>query len=131
MRAYSITHPPGVTRALRTRTAAETRLCDNPRMHPVLFVTTAFLVCAFLFLCVGAWRVNRGLSAPRPFAERAAIAIIFATVGLQALVWLGADHPRATEARVVAVWLQLLCSFGISAVALASGRLVSPRTGAD
>jgi hypothetical protein len=97
-------------------------------MHPVLFVTTAFLVCEFLVLCVGAWRVSRGLIAPRPFAERATIAIIFATVGLQALLWLRADHPQAGEVRVVAVWIQLLCAFGISGVALASGRVWAPHT---
>jgi hypothetical protein len=94
-------------------------------MHPVLFVTTAFLVWAFLVLCVGAWRIHRGRMQPRPFARRATIAIIFATVGLQALIWLDADQPQASQTRVVAVWLQLLSAFGISGVALASGRLVS------
>jgi hypothetical protein len=100
-------------------------------MHPVLFITTAFLVGAFLVLCVGAWRIHRGRVRPRPFAERATIAIIFATVGLQALIWLRADQPQASQTRVVAVWLQLLCAFGISSVALVSGRLVSPRTSPD
>lgn len=105
--------------------------CNNPRMHPVLYVTTAFLVWAFLVLCVGAWRIHRGRMQPKPFAERATIAIIFATVGLQAVIWLRADQPQASQTRVVAVWLQLLSAFGVSGVVLASGRLVSPRTHLD
>jgi hypothetical protein len=98
-------------------------------MHPVLFVTTAFLVWAFVFLCVGAWRIHRGRMQPRPFAERAAVAIIFGTVGLQAVLWLRADQPGASPTRVVAVWLQLLSAYGISGIALACGKLVSARSG--
>jgi hypothetical protein len=66
-------------------------------MHPFLFVTTAFLAGAFLFLCVGAWRVFRGRERPRPFMERAAMAGIFATVGWQALTWLRADQAVASQ----------------------------------
>jgi cytochrome bd-type quinol oxidase subunit 1 len=97
-------------------------------MHPFLYVTTAFLVGAFLFLCVGAWRVFRGHDQPRPFIERAAMAGIFAVVGWQALTWLRADQATASQARVVGVWVQLLCAFGISAVMIAQGWPVHPQT---
>ena len=96
-------------------------------MHPFLYVTTAFLAGAFLFLCVGAWRVFRGRDQPRPFIERAAMAGIFATVGWQALAWLRGDQPAASQARVIGVWVQLLCAFGISVVMIAQGWLVHPR----
>ena len=95
-----------------------------------LYVTTAFLVAAFLFLCVGAWRVRRGRSQVRPFMERAAMAGIFALVGWQALTWLRADQPAASQARVIGVWVQLLSAFGISVVMLAHGWLVRPASSA-
>lgn len=97
-------------------------------MHPFLYVTTAFLVGAFLFLCVGGWRVLRGRDQPRPFMERAAMATIFAVVGWQALTWLRVDQPLASHARVIGVWVQLLCAFGISGVMLGQGWLVHLRT---
>jgi hypothetical protein len=96
-------------------------------MHPFLYVTTAFLVGAFLFLCVGAWRVLRGREQPRPFIERAAMAGIFAVVGWQALTWLRVDRGVASQARVIGVWVQLLCAFGIAAVMIVQGWLVHPR----
>ena len=97
-------------------------------MPPFLFVTTAFLVVALLFLCVGAWRVYRRRSQPTPFMERAAMAGIFALVGWQALTWLRADQPGASEARVIGVWVQLLSAFGISVVMVAHGWLVRPQS---
>jgi cytochrome bd-type quinol oxidase subunit 1 len=97
-------------------------------MHPFLYVTTAFLVGAFLFLCVGAWRVFHGRERPRPFMERAAMAGIFAVVGWQALTWLRADQAVTGQARVIGVWVQLLCAFGIAGVMLAQGWFVHPRT---
>jgi cytochrome bd-type quinol oxidase subunit 1 len=96
-------------------------------MHPFLYVTTAFLVGAFLFLCAGAWRVFRGRGQPRPFMERAAMAGIFAMVGWQALTWLRGDQAVASQARVIGVWVQLLCAFGIAGVNLAQGWLAHPR----
>ena len=53
---------------------------------------------------------------------------IFAVVGCQALTWLRADEPVASQARVIGVWVQLLCAFGISGVMLAQGWLVHART---
>ena len=93
-----------------------------------LFATTAFLVVAFLFLSVGAWRVYRGRSQPRPFMERAAMAGIFALIGWQALTWLRAEQPAATQARIIGVWVQLLSALGISLVMVAHGWLVRPPT---
>jgi cytochrome bd-type quinol oxidase subunit 1 len=96
-------------------------------MRPFLFVTTAFLVGVFLFLCVGAWRIWRGRVQPRPLVERAAIAGIFAVVSWQALLWLRADQPVANQTRVIGVWVQLLSAFGISGVLIAHGWLVHRR----
>jgi hypothetical protein len=96
-------------------------------MSAFLFVTTAFLLGFFLFLCVGAWRIYRGHVQPRPFVERAAIAIVFALVGWQALIWLRADQPVASQARVIGVLVQLLSAFGISGVLIAHGWLVHRR----
>jgi hypothetical protein len=100
-------------------------------MHPFLYVTTAFLVGAFLFLCVGASRALRGREQPRPFIERAAMAGIFAIVGWQALNWLWGDQPAASQARVIGVWVQLLCAFGSAAVMIAQGWFFHPRTKAE
>jgi hypothetical protein len=35
-----------------------------------------------------------------------------------------ADQPVASQGRVIGVWVQLLCAFGISAVMIAQGWLV-------
>ena len=91
-----------------------------------LFAYTAILVVAFLFFCVGAWRVYRGRSQPRPFMEYAAMAVIFALVGWQTLTWLRTDQPTASQAQIIAVWLQLVSAFGISLVMVALGWL-APR----
>jgi hypothetical protein len=93
-------------------------------MPRFLFATTAVLIVAFLFLCIGAWRVYRGRSQPRPLMERAAMAVIFALVGWQALIWLRADQPAASQVRIIVVWVQLLSALGISVVMVAQGWLV-------
>ena len=93
-----------------------------------LYVTTAFLAVAFLFLCAGAWRVRRGRAQVRPFMERAAMAVVFALVGWQALTWLRADQPAASQARVIGVWVQLLSALGISVVMVGHGWLVHPES---
>jgi hypothetical protein len=97
-------------------------------MPPFLFVTTAFLIAAFLFICMGAWRVYSGRSPQRPLMERAAMAIICGVIGWGAMTWLRADHPTASEARVIVVWVELITAFGISVVMIAEGWLVHPQS---
>jgi hypothetical protein len=93
---------------------------------PPLFiaVSTAFLVAVFAAVCIGAWRIHRSQVKLPPLAERAMLAVIFAIVGLQALTYLRADHPQASDARVLAVWIQLVTGFGIAVVAIMSRWLV-------
>jgi hypothetical protein len=38
---------------------------------------------------------------------------ILALIGWQALTWLRADQPTASQARIIGVWVQLLSTFGI------------------
>ena len=92
-------------------------------MPILLYVTTACLAAAFVFFCVGAGRIDGGHSKPRPFAERAALAVIFGLVGWQALTWVRADQPAASQARIIGVWVQLFSAFGISGVMIAHGWL--------
>jgi len=66
---------------------------------------------------------------PRPFAERAALAVIFGLVGWQALTWVRVDQPAASHARIIGVWVQLLSAFGISAVMIAHGWLAHRPSG--
>jgi len=56
------------------------------------------------------------------------LAVIFGTVGLQALTYLRTDHPQASDARVFAVWIQLVTGFGIAAVATISCWFVNRTT---
>jgi len=53
------------------------------------------------------------------------LAVIFATVGLQALTYLRTDHPQASDARVLAVWIQLVTGFGLAGVATMSSWFVN------
>jgi hypothetical protein len=57
------------------------------------------------------------------------LAAIFGLVGWQALTWLRADQPAASEARVIGAWVQLLSAFGISVVMVAHGWLVHHHRG--
>jgi len=56
------------------------------------------------------------------------LAVIFATVGLQALTYLRTDHPHASDARVLAVWIQLVTGFGTAGVAAMSSWFVNRPT---
>ena len=98
-----------------------------------LYVTTAFLVAAFLFLCdhygveaQDAFTVTKNVIAG---ADKAKLPE-FRAVRWQAQTWLRADQPAASQARVLGVWVQLLSAFGISVVMLAHGWLVRPASSA-
>jgi hypothetical protein len=98
----------------------------NPLMSPIVIASTGLLIVVFVVLFVGACRISQGRAQVRPFLERASIAVVFGLVGWQALMWLRVDHSAASRLRVLSVWAQLLCSFGISGLLLLYGRL-APR----
>jgi hypothetical protein len=54
--------------------------------------------------------------ASRFLVARVAAAALFALVGWQAVTWLRAGHPDASQIRCAAVWAQMLVGFGLAAL---------------
>ena len=94
----------------------------------MLWLVMAALVGFLLYACVGTWRLYTGRDRARPLIEYAAMALISGLVGWQALAWLSTDHPDTNQIRHVGVWVQLVSTFGITALMLASGWIARART---
>jgi hypothetical protein len=83
-------------------------------MNAIFLLSTAFLITVFALFSAATWRLYRWQGKPRPAIEYLLMATVFGAIASQALTWLGATHPEASEARHASVWLQLITASGIT-----------------